>query len=101
MLDDTRNRLLAALNGWTEDDLTWLAENLERGDIAPEAPCGGPAACHGSMQFCDRCGDVSEACDDDSCEQHHCQACGALAKPDGDVTYCQPCREYLAEQAAP
>lgn len=107
MLDETRRRLLGALDSWTDDDVLWLVDSLERGAIAPGTPegdeeaCGGPSACHGSMQFCDSCGDVSEACDDDACELHHCQACGALAKRDGEVVYCAPCREYLAEQVSP
>lgn len=107
MLEETRRRLLNALEAWTNEDMLWLIDGLERGVIAPtvsaddDDACGGPESCHGSMQFCDSCGDVSEACDDDACVEHHCQACGVITKREGDVTYCAPCREYLAEQATP
>lgn len=32
--------------------------------------CEGTGKCHGSMGWCDRCGDVSKVCDDPACDAH-------------------------------
>lgn len=32
--------------------------------------CPGPSRCHGSMTWCDKCGDVYDVCHDPSCDTH-------------------------------
>lgn len=60
-----------------------------------EEPCGGPGTCHGCMAWCDRCGDVSRACDARRCDVHRCQACHEIRldrEQDRDLCYlCYVC----------
>lgn len=45
-----------------------------RGCDCNEPDCPGEGRCHGSMSWCDVCGDVSEVCDDHACDRHESQA---------------------------
>lgn len=62
--------------------------NVERVKAAQErreAGCEGAGKCHGSMQWCDYCGDVSNVCDGPPCDAHpNARAPGAARPlPDG------------------
>lgn len=43
---------------------------LQDSSRRPEG-CEGFGRCHGTMRWCDACGDVSSICDDVGCDRHH------------------------------
>jgi len=74
-------------HGWPAGTLkSWLALNIEsalrshrqvvrRADEEREAArlaesCPGDGQCHGTMKWCDICGDVSDTCHDSTCHEH-------------------------------
>lgn len=57
---DTIHRELAAIR---EREQTLL---MELGAL----DCAGPGRCHGAVQWCSNCGDVSTGCDDIECGSH-------------------------------
>lgn len=44
--------------------------------------CPGAGRCHGSLAWCDRCGDVSRVCDAARCDRHRCQECNEIRPPE-------------------
>jgi hypothetical protein len=50
-----------------------------------DCDCPGSGRCHGSLCWCDRCGDVTTICDAPGCCKHRCQSCDKIRPPeDGD-----------------
>lgn len=70
------DRVFVVISEWSDNDLSWIASELECGAIVPPpetvmaATCNGEGTCHGDATLCQLCGDVSEGCDKDDCPYH-------------------------------
>lgn len=47
-----------------------LARRAELAGPLPDV-CPGSGACHGSLGWCDKCGNVNKTCDDPCCDTHY------------------------------
>lgn len=66
--------------GWTREEAqTALARIIELTPLEP-ADCAGAGRCHGTMSWCERCGDVRTTCDESVCDAHPSRA-DAEARP--------------------